>query len=176
MSAPTASARYAPDPSTPYDPARTESPTPRATGSASPVRIDSSSPSPSLRSTRPSATTWSPASSSTRSPGTTCGTATWRGLPSRTTVARGATRAARRSRLLFARASCTIPMPALRIRIPRKIASRGSAKIRVMTPKITRTTLKTVSRLARRMLGHERLVGGPSYLPSLGQPARGLGL
>ena len=55
-------------------------PAARETASASPVRIDSSSPSPSLRSTRPSATTWSPAPTSTRSPGTTSGTSTSIGL------------------------------------------------------------------------------------------------
>ncbi len=88
-----------------------------------------------------------------------------RGRPSRTTVAVGATRAASRSRLRLARASCTIPMPALMIRIPRKRASRQSAKISVIRPKTTSTTLKTVSRLARRMLRHERLVVGGSTSP-----------
>ena len=67
-------------------------------------------------------------------------------------------------------------MPAFTIRIARKIASRQSAKISVIMPNTTSTTLKTVNRLARRMLRHDRLVGGGSTPRARRQPAGGLGL
>ena len=59
----------------------------RSTGSDSPVSSDSSSASPSARTSVPSAGTWSPLPIRTRSPTTTSSTGTSRGSPSRTTVA-----------------------------------------------------------------------------------------
>ena len=57
-----------------------------------------------------------PARAATTSPSTTSSTATCRGLPSRMTVAVGATSAASRSSVRFARTSCAMPMPAFATR------------------------------------------------------------
>ena len=64
--------------------------------------------------------------------------------------------------------------PAFRTRIARKMASRQSPKISVTMPKNSSVTLKTVSRLARRMLDHERLVGGGSTSPRAARRRLGL--
>ncbi len=77
-----------PEPSTAKEPERTSSPGAGATGRDSPVRIDSSSLRTSLVSSVPSATSWSPGASRTRSPTTSSSTWTRRSLPSRTTVGR----------------------------------------------------------------------------------------
>ncbi len=106
--------------------------------------------------TSPSATTWSPAPTTTRSPSTTSPTATALSIPSRTTVACGATSAARRSSLRFARTSCQIPIAEFVTMIPRKSASRQSAKARVSPPRATRIALKGVRTFARTMLAVER--------------------
>ena len=82
----------------------------------------------------PSATTWSPGSSRTRSPSTTSETCSERGSPSLTTVARGATSAASSSSFCFARSSCQIPIPVFVTMIPRKSASRQSPKTSVRRP------------------------------------------
>ena len=109
-------------------------------------------PSPSASNSRPSATTWSPAFTRTRSPVTSSLTLAARGCPSRTTVAVGATSAASRSSACFARTSCTIPIPVFATRMLRKSASRQSANASVRTPNTTKIRLNTVSVLARTML------------------------
>ena len=81
LSAPTAVASYSAAPSTANEPDQTGSPRCRTTGSDSPVRFASSSASPSALITVPSATTWSPAVSRTRSPTTTWSTGTPRVAP-----------------------------------------------------------------------------------------------
>ncbi len=65
----------------------------------------------------------SPACTRMRSPTTTPSTPTSRTAPSRTTVAVGATSAARRSSARFARTSCTMPIAELKTRMPRKSES-----------------------------------------------------
>ena len=121
------------------------------------MRIDSSSARPSLRCSRPSPTTWSPGSSSTRSPSTTDGTRTRRGFPSRTTVAVGATSAASRSSVRFARTSWAMPITELATRMARNSASCASPKASVTAPKTSRIRLKTVKTFATTMLLYERL-------------------
>ena len=85
-------------------------------------------PAPRCATRVPSATTWSPAVTRTRSPTTTSPTGTSRGVPSRTTVASGATSAARLSRARLARTSWKVPIPMLATRMPRKRASLGLPK------------------------------------------------
>ncbi len=132
---------------------------PRRSGSTRPRR----GPPPARAGRRPPPGRRRPPAPGRRGPRRRSATCT--GRPSRTTVARGATSAASRSRLALARASWMIPMPAFSTRIARKTASRQSPKISVTMPKNSSVTLKTVNRLARRMLDHERLVGGGSTSP-----------
>ena len=117
--APTASATYAPVPSTAYDPARTGSPAAarhrlRLAGQDRLVHAERRRRARACRRPRPGRRR----PPRTRSPGTTSATATCTGRPSRTTVARGATSAARRSRLALARASWMIPMPGVQHQDP----------------------------------------------------------
>ena len=92
------------------DPERARSPRPLRTPSASPVSIDSSSVIPRLRITSPSATSWSPGSTSTTSPGTTSVASSSTTSPSRTTFACGATSTASSSSVRFAFSSWRMPM------------------------------------------------------------------
>ena len=78
-------------------------------------------------------------------------------LPSRNTFAVGATSAARRSSVRFARTSCAMPMPAFATRIARKSASCTSPNASVSTPAASRIRLKTVKTFATTMLLYERL-------------------
>ncbi len=78
---------------------------PSRSGSDSPVSSDSSISSPADSCTTPSARTWSPARSSSRSSATTAPTSTSVTAPSRTTRARGALSTASRSSVRFARTS-----------------------------------------------------------------------
>ncbi len=96
----------------------------------------------------PSAGTWSPLAIRTRSPATTSSTATWRGAPSRTTVAFATTSAASLSSVRFARTSWKVPIPTLATRMPRKSASLGLPKTIVARPKPARIALNTVKVLA----------------------------
>ena len=78
--------------------------------SASPVSIDSSRVSPRLSTTSPSATSWSPGSTRTQSPGTTSSAGTSTTAPSRIAFALGATSSARLSSVSFAFSSWRMPM------------------------------------------------------------------
>ena len=148
LSEPTAVASKSPSPSSAKVPEKTSSPTLRTTGSDSPVRSDSSSARPSERVSFPSAGSWSPLPTRTRSPTTTSETATWRGVPSRTTVALATTSAASLSSARFARTSWKVPIATLATRIPRKSASLGLPKTIVASPNPARIRLKTVNVLA----------------------------
>ena len=148
LSAPTAVASKSPSPSTAKDPERTLSPAFRTTGSDSPVSSDSSSASPSARTRVPSAGSWSPPAIRTRSPATTSSTGTWRGSPSRTTVAFATTSAASLSSVRFARTSWKVPIATLATRMPRKSASLGLPKTIVASPNPARIALNTVKVLA----------------------------
>ena len=149
LSAPTAVASKSPAPSTAKEPDSTSSPSRRTTGSDSPVSSDSSSASPSAWSRRPSAGIWSPEAIRTRSPTTTSSTGTFRGSPSRTTVAFATTSAESRSSARFARTSWKVPIATLAIRMPRKSASLGLPKTIVAIPNPARIALKTVKVLAK---------------------------
>ncbi len=92
------------------EPESARSPRPLRTPSASPVSIDSSSVMPRVRITSPSATSWSPGSTWTTSPGTTSVASSFAVSPSRTTRAWGATSTASSSRVRFAFSSWRIPM------------------------------------------------------------------
>ena len=151
LSGPTAVASNSPPPSTAKEPESRSSPGRRTTGSDSPVRFDSSSASPSLATRVPSATIWSPAVTRTRSPTTTSPTGTSRAVPPRTTVATGATSAARLSRARLARTSWKVPIPVLATRMPRKRASLGLPKAIVPAPKTARIRLKTVKVLPTKI-------------------------
>ena len=78
--------------------------------------------------TTPSAGTWSPVRSSSRSSSTTSATAHVHRPPSRTTRARGALRTASRSRVRLARSSWTMPMAALATMTRPKSASCAAAR------------------------------------------------
>ena len=77
--------------------------------------------------------------------------------PSRITVAVGATRAASRSSLRFARSSCQIPIPAFATTIPRNSASRQSPKPSSSTPSDEQHDVERCATFARTMLAVERL-------------------
>ena len=92
------------------EPESTRSPSPLRIPSASPVSIDSSRVMPRLAITSPSATSWSPGSTATTSPGTISLASSSTTAPSRTTRACGATRTASSSRVAFAFSSWRMPM------------------------------------------------------------------
>ena len=144
-------------PSTANEPDHTGSPAARTTSSDSPVRLASSSARPSADTTVPSATTWSPAASRTRSPTITCSTGTRRSAPSRTTTASGATSAASRSSARLERISWNDPIAIFETRIPTNNASRHDPNVIVSTAKNSRIPLGTVTVFARMMLAYERL-------------------
>ena len=152
LSGPTAVASKSASPSTANEPDHTGCPGPRTTGSDSPVRLASSRVSPSALTTVPSATTWSPAVSFTRSPTTTSPSGTVWSVPSRTTTASGATSAASRSSARLERTSWKQPMTMFETRMPRNRASRQESKVTVSTPNTKRIALGIVSVLARTML------------------------
>ncbi len=92
------------------EPESRRSPSPLRMPSASPVSIDSSRVMPRLAIASPSATSWSPGSTRTTSPGTISVASTSATSPSRTTLARGATSTASSSRVAFAFSSWRMPM------------------------------------------------------------------
>ena len=96
-----------PTPSTTKVPARSTSPTSGCDVTLSPVSIDSSTATPTARSTRRSALTRSPASSSTTSSTTSSSAPTSTTAPSRSTRARGGSSSARRDAARSARYSWT---------------------------------------------------------------------
>jgi hypothetical protein len=73
-------------------------------------------------------------------------------LPSRTTVASGATRAASRSSARLERISWNDPIAMFATRIPTKSASFHEANVIVRTPKKNRIAFGMFSELARTML------------------------
>ena len=159
-------------PSTANEPDRTSSPTARTTGRDSPLRIASSNSRPVASATTPSATTWSPAVSRTRSPSTTSSTCSRSSAPSRTTVANGATSAASASSFFLARSSWPMPTPAFATTIPTKSASLASPKISVTSPSESRIALNGVATFARTMLAVERLDACGSTAPRAWSRAR----
>ncbi len=92
------------------EPESTRSPAPFGTPSASPVSIDSSSVIPRLAIASPSATSWSPGSTAIASPGTISSASRLTTVPSRTTLAWGATSTASSSSVFFAFSSWRMPM------------------------------------------------------------------
>ena len=113
------------------------------------------------RSSVPSATTWSPGPSRTRSPTTSSVDRDARAARRRGRRSRAARRARRAGRAPASRGS---PAPsrsrAFATRTPRKSASCGSPNASVIAPATARIRLKTVKTLARTMLAYERLVDG----------------
>jgi hypothetical protein len=92
------------------DPDSARSPGCLRTPSASPVSSDSSSVIPRLSIVSPSATSWSPGSILTTSPGTTSSASRLRIAPSRRTFAWGATSTASSSSVRLAFSSWRIPI------------------------------------------------------------------
>ncbi len=127
---------------------------------------DSSTSSPAVDRTTPSAGTWSPVVSSRRSSSTTASTSISSTLPSRTTRARGALSTASRSRVRFARTSCTMPMSELVITTPMKSPSPGEPTTSTITNIVVRIALNRVSTLARTISPNVRLVFSVASLVS----------
>ncbi len=163
-SAPIAVAWNRPRPATAMLPDNTSAPSSLVTGSDSPVSIDSSSSSPSTDCTIPSATTWSPARRSQRSPSTTSVTSISRTSPSRTTRARGALSTASRSRVRLARYSWTTPMRTLNNKTIPNRPSWPSPNTRMSTNAVPRIALNRVKTLARRISENFRLVRSSATL------------
>jgi len=113
-----------------------------STGSDSPVRRLSSISTELLVSTSPSTTTWSPGSSSSTSSSTTSFTATSSEVPLRRTRALGLLSTARRSRVRFARTSCTTPTTVLAMITPPKSASFDGPTTRMTTKRPPSSMLK----------------------------------
>src|SRR4051794_16056369 len=141
-------------------PERRRSPSPFRTPSDSPVRIDSSIVRPREERTMPSATSWSPGSTRTTSPGTTSSSLSSTYCPSRITWALGATSSASWSRVSFALSSWRIPIPELTTAISPNRASANSPSASMITKNTARIALKRVKTLPATMLATERLVAG----------------
>ena len=109
-------------------------------GTDSPVSADSSARSPVSRIRRRSAGTLSPASTSTRSPGTRSSEACLRARPSRTTVTWVRVRARSASRAPSARDSCTYPISVFSATTPKiTAASTCSPSATVTAPAASST-------------------------------------
>ena len=158
-SSPTAFTSYSPLPAATNAPESTSSPGCLPMWSDSPVRIDSSRASERASSTVPSASTWSPAATSTTSPGTSSSGVTSCERPSRRTRARGATSSASLSSLRLASTSCVIPMQVLMTMMTAKIASAHApaTTIRIRNPSaIPFTSVNTFWRTIDARLRLER--------------------
>ena len=142
------------------DPESRRSPSPLRTPSDSPVRMDSSIVRPREERTTPSATSWSPGSTRTTSPGTTSSSLSSRYCPSRITWALGATSSASWSSVSFAFSSWRIPIAELTTAISPNRASANSPSASMITKKTARIALKSVKTLPATMLATERLVAG----------------
>ena len=118
------------------------------------------------RATVPSATTWSPGRSATRSPTRPRRLRRAASAPSRTTRACGATSRANRSSVRFARTSWTIPIAVFATSTPANSPSAGRPARRITTKKAARIRLNSVSVFARTMLAYDRLVGSSPRGPS----------
>ena len=100
----------------------------KATGTDSPVRLDSSSRSAAVWTRRRSATTRSPASTRTTSPGTTSAAAISTAVPSRSTLAVGALRVRKAAMAPLARASLSVSTTAT-VRITARIVSASTTTL-----------------------------------------------
>ena len=131
-----------------------------STGMLSPVSADSWTESPKASISRASAGTWSPASSSIRSPGTTSRVGIDAGVPSRTTRASGAAMRCSAAKAFCARSSCRKPMMALTSTIATIAAASAQSP---MAPAITAATTRiqmTSSLNWRRKVRHQGRGGG----------------
>ena len=132
------------------------SPSSFSTGRLSPVRALSAHFKLAHSSSRPSAHTASPASSTTTSPGTTSRPGTWSTVPSRTTLAVGADICLRLSSEAAAFTVCTVPRMAFMVMTARMTtvlstspmaAEISAARIRMMTIKSANCSRKIRSTL-----------------------------
>ena len=160
-SSPTAVAWKRPWPATTIAPDSIWSPGTLRIGSDSPVSSDSSSSRPSDERTTPSAGTWSPERTSSRSSSTTCSTGISIDTPSRTTRAIGALSTASRSNVRFARYSWTIPISAFTTRTMPNKPSAGEPNTRINASIVPRIALNRVKTLARTISVSVRLVRTP---------------
>ena len=88
-------------------------------------------------------------------------TGTSTSAPSRTTRPTGALSTASRSRVRFARYSCTIPMSAFPMRTNPNNPSAGEPNTRISASIVPRIALKRVNTLARTIWATVRLVRAP---------------
>ena len=115
--------------------------------------------------TVPSASSWSPARSTTTSPSTSSRAPTCCSVPSRSARAWGATRSAIRSSVRLARTSWVIPMAVFEIRMAPNSASAGLPAARIRIRNTSRIRLNSVSVFERTMLAYDRLDAGGSRGP-----------
>ena len=155
-SGPTVSATNLPAPAVTMVPDITWSSTDFGMESASPVRFDWLISSECDSTTGPSAGTWSPAVSSTRSPCTTADTGTSTAAPSRMTRAVGACMRASLSSLRFAVYSWMMPTSELMTSTPPNNASPNEPATSTTTNNTPRMALNLLITFARTMSISER--------------------
>ncbi len=133
-----------------------------ATGIDSPVRLASwTAKEPASQETRLSAGTWSPASISIRSPGTSSSEGTTRRVPSRTTFAAGEESRLRAARAFSARYSWTNPMTAFSA----TIATIATASIHSLRKPETRAAPMRTQMMKSANWPQRRLSAGIPSLP-----------